>query len=57
MHIVFGTDSGVSPHGDNWKEFVYMVEAGMTPIEALNSAMNAGAVLLEIGCGSNMERV
>lgn len=46
VHIVFGTDSGVSPHGDNWKEFGYMVEAGMTPIEALNSAMNAGAVLL-----------
>jgi len=47
--IVFGTDSGVSPHGENWKEFVYMVEAGMPPIEALNSAMSAGAKLLDIG--------
>jgi len=46
--IVFGTDSGVSPHGENWKEFVYMVEAGMPPIEALNSAMRAGAELLGI---------
>ena len=45
--IVFGTDSGVSPHGDNWKEFVYMVEAGMPAIEALTSAMKPGAVLLD----------
>ena len=45
--IVFGTDSGVSPHGDNWKEFGYMVEAGMPEIEALTSAMLPGAVLLD----------
>ncbi|MBL6688891.1 MAG: amidohydrolase family protein [Pseudomonadales bacterium] len=44
--IVFGTDSGVSPHGDNWKEFGYMVEAGMPAIEALTSAMMPGATLL-----------
>ena len=44
--IVFGTDSGVSPHGDNWKEFGYMVEAGMPEIEALTSAMMPGATLL-----------
>jgi len=44
--IVFGTDSGVSPHGDNWKEFGYMVEAGMPAIEALTSAMKPGAILL-----------
>ena len=44
--IVFGTDSGVSPHGDNWKEFGYMVEAGMPEAEALYSAMKPGAVLL-----------
>ncbi len=45
--IVFGTDSGVSPHGDNAKEFGYMVEAGMPEIEALTSAMMPGAVLLD----------
>ena len=45
--IVFGTDSGVSPHGDNWKEFGYMVEAGMPEIESLNSAMLPGATLLD----------
>ncbi|MCY4270741.1 MAG: amidohydrolase family protein [Gammaproteobacteria bacterium] len=47
VHIVFGTDSGVSPHGDNWKEFGYMVEAGMPEIEALTSAMMSGAILLD----------
>lgn len=46
--IVFGTDSGVSPHGDNWKEFVYMVEAGMPALEALTSAMEKGAQLIGI---------
>ena len=45
--IVFGTDSGVSPHGDNWKEFGYMVEVGMPEIEALTSAMMPGATLLD----------
>ena len=44
--IVFGTDSGVSPHGDNWKEFGYMVDAGMSEFEALNAAMKPGATLL-----------
>lgn len=46
VFIVFGTDSGVSPHGDNWKEFGYMVEAGMPEREALYSAMKPGAILL-----------
>lgn len=36
--IVFGTDAGVYPHGENAREFVYMVEAGMPAIEALRSA-------------------
>ncbi len=48
VRIVFGTDSGVSPHGDNSKEFGYMVEAGMPAIEALNSAMKVGAELLGV---------
>lgn len=47
--IVFGTDTGVSPHGDNWKEFGYMVEAGMPVAEALTSAMQPGADLLGKG--------
>lgn len=36
--IAFGTDSGVSAHGDNAKEFQYMVAAGMSPMEAIASA-------------------
>ena len=44
--IAFGTDTGVSPHGDNWREFVYMVEAGMPAMEAIVSATRSAAVLL-----------
>lgn len=48
VKIAFGTDCGVCPHGDNWKEFVYMVEAGMPPMEAIQSATMGGAVLLGV---------
>jgi imidazolonepropionase-like amidohydrolase len=44
--ILFGTDTGVSPHGDNWKEFVYMVEAGMPPLEAITAATSLPAKVL-----------
>ncbi len=44
--IAFGTDTGVSPHGDNWREFAYMVEAGMPATEAIVSATRSAAVLL-----------
>jgi imidazolonepropionase-like amidohydrolase len=46
VKIAFGTDTGVSPHGDNWKEFGYMVEAGMPPMEAIQSATVSAAELL-----------
>lgn len=44
VKIAFGTDAGVFPHGENGKEFTYMVEAGMPAIEAIKSAtiVNAG---------------
>ena len=45
VKIAFGTDTGVSAHGDNWKEFVYMVEAGMPAMEAIQSATVAAADL------------
>lgn len=48
VKIVFGTDTGVSPHGDNWKEFVYMVEAGMPAMEAIQSATLAAAKLIDM---------
>ena len=44
--IAFGTDTGVSPHGDNWREFVFMVEAGMPPAEALQAATISASDLL-----------
>lgn len=44
--IVFGTDAGVFPHGQNAKEFGYMVEAGMPAMETLQSATITAAMLL-----------
>ena len=46
VKIAFGTDSGVSNHGDNAREFAYMVEAGMPAIEAILSATRSAADLL-----------
>lgn len=48
VKIAFGTDAGVGMHGDNWKEFVYMTEAGMPALEALHSATIEGARLLGV---------
>ena len=48
VKIAFGTDSGVSAHGDNAREFVLMVEAGMTPMEAIKSATMEAAKLLKV---------
>ncbi len=48
VKIAFGTDSGVSPHGDNAKEFVYMVEAGMPAMTAIRSATVEAAKLLKV---------
>jgi imidazolonepropionase-like amidohydrolase len=38
VHIAFGTDSGVYPHGDNARQLPYMVRYGMTPMQALQAA-------------------
>ena len=46
--IVFGTDTGVSPHGDNAEEFALMVEGGMPPMEAIQSATSVAADFLDI---------
>jgi imidazolonepropionase-like amidohydrolase len=46
VKIAFGTDAGVFAHGKNYKEFEYMVEAGMPAMEAIKSAtMNAADLL------------
>lgn len=48
VKIAFGTDAGVFPHGENWKEFGYMTEAGMSPMAAIQSATMGAASLLKI---------
>ncbi len=49
VKIAFGTDAGVFPHGENAKEFGYMVEGGMPAIDALLSAMQVNASILGMG--------
>jgi imidazolonepropionase-like amidohydrolase len=46
VKIAFGTDSGVSKHGDNAQEFALMVGAGMSPSAAIRSATVDAAELL-----------
>lgn len=46
VKIAFGTDCGVSPHGSNALEFLYMVEAGMPELAAIRSATMTSAELL-----------
>jgi len=46
VKIAFGTDAGVYKHGMNWLEFGYMIEAGMTPMDAIRSATISAADLL-----------
>ena len=48
VKIAFGTDAGVFEHGNNWREFVYMTEAGMPALEAIHSATIEGARLLGV---------
>ena len=47
--IVFGTDTGVSAHGDNAQEFALMVQGGMPEMEAIKSATSIAAEFLGIG--------
>ena len=46
VKIAFGTDTGVSAHGDNAQEFALMVEAGMPAMEAIKAATVNAADLL-----------
>ncbi len=47
VKIAFGTDSGVSNHGDNAQEFKLMVDNGMSPIQAITAATVNAADLLD----------
>ena len=49
VKVAFGTDAGVYPHGDNAKQFAYMVKYGLTPARAIRSATTDAAELLGRG--------
>jgi imidazolonepropionase-like amidohydrolase len=44
--MAFGTDAGVYPHGDNARQFAYMVKYGMTPMQAIQAATINAADLI-----------
>lgn len=46
VRMAFGSDGGVYPHGDNGKQFHYMVEYGMTPLQAIQAATVHAAELI-----------
>ena len=47
VKIAFGTDAGVYPHGDNAKQFHYMVKFGLTPAGAIHAATSSAADLID----------
>jgi imidazolonepropionase-like amidohydrolase len=47
VKIAYGTDAGVYPHGDNAKQFQYMVKFGMTPAAAIRAATSSAADLID----------
>ena len=46
MKIAYGTDAGVYPHGWNAKQFRHMVQWGLTPMQAIQSATTSAADLI-----------
>lgn len=46
VKVAFGSDAGVYPHGDNGKQFFYMVKYGLTPVQAIQAATKNAAELL-----------
>jgi imidazolonepropionase-like amidohydrolase len=48
VKIAFGTDSGVSVHGENAQEFEWMVEGGMSPMKAIQAATLEASRLLKV---------
>ncbi|HEX7783147.1 MAG TPA: amidohydrolase family protein [Sphingobium sp.] len=46
VKLTFGTDAGVYPHGNNARQFKYMVRYGMTPMQAIQAATVVSAELL-----------
>jgi imidazolonepropionase-like amidohydrolase len=48
VRIAFGTDAGMFPHQDNWREFPMMVSTGISPLRALRAATSVAAELLRL---------
>ena len=48
VRVAFGTDAGVYPHGDNGKQFFYMVKFGLTPAQAIQAATISAADLIGV---------
>jgi imidazolonepropionase-like amidohydrolase len=46
VKVAMGTDSGVTPHGENLRELALMVEGGMTPMQALEATTRSAAELM-----------
>lgn len=46
VKIAYGTDAGVFPHGENGKDFRYLVQAGMIPMHAIQAATTEAAALI-----------
>ena len=46
VKLAFGTDAGVYPHGLNARQFKYMVQWGMTPMQAIQAATTVSAEML-----------
>jgi len=46
VRLSFGTDAGVFPHGENARQFAYMVRYGMTPMQAIQAATTSAAELM-----------
>ena len=66
VKMVFGSDAGVYPHGDNPKQFSRMVQFGMTPMQAITAATATAAEALDksgmlgcldVGCAADMVAV
>jgi imidazolonepropionase-like amidohydrolase len=52
VKMVYGTDAGVHPHGENARQFAWMVRYGMTPLQAIQSAtINSAQALGRPGDG------
>jgi imidazolonepropionase-like amidohydrolase len=46
VKLAYGTDAGVYPHGQNWEDFIYLVQDGLPPAYTLQMATINGAELL-----------